>query len=289
MTKLGGSNNKGVIFKIKPNGSEFTKLLDFDGTNGGEPLGSLFLSGNVLFGLTSIGGSFDKGVVFSIKTDGTGFTKLHEFDGINGGNPHGTLMQMGDKFYGTAYSGGTKGGGVVFSISPNFIQATNITISNITPDEATISWNRGNGTACSVFVRQDNGTQTAPEENQTYTGNANFMTGSQIGASGWYCVYNGTGSEIDINGLGTNKSYQVAIYEYIVTGENIHYINTTGAGNPEDFATLKQTQEIIFEILTDKTFGDSDFDLSASASSGLPVVFSSDNESIAQILMVKYI
>ena len=40
-TSSGGSNNFGVIFSYDPASSTFTKLYDFDGTNGADPLGNL--------------------------------------------------------------------------------------------------------------------------------------------------------------------------------------------------------------------------------------------------------
>ena len=58
MTNLGGTYNKGVIFKIKKNGTGFIKLLDFDGTtNGSNPTGSLLYDGTFLYGMTFSGGA----------------------------------------------------------------------------------------------------------------------------------------------------------------------------------------------------------------------------------------
>jgi len=45
----------------------------------------------------------------------------------------------------------------------------------------------------------------------------------------------------------------------------------------------KLAQDITFDPLPDKTFGDADFDLSAKASSGLPVAFSSSNTAVISI------
>ena len=63
-----------VIFKIKLDGSGYTKLLDFNGTNGQYPLGSLFYDGTYLYGTTTNGGVYDEGIIFKIKPDGTGYT-----------------------------------------------------------------------------------------------------------------------------------------------------------------------------------------------------------------------
>ena len=47
MTAYGGSSFSGVIFSFDPSSSTYTKLKDFDYTNGSEPLGgSLMQAGN---------------------------------------------------------------------------------------------------------------------------------------------------------------------------------------------------------------------------------------------------
>ena len=49
MTSAGGINNKGTIFKIMPDGTGYSKLLDFAGlSNGSSPLASLLLEGNII-------------------------------------------------------------------------------------------------------------------------------------------------------------------------------------------------------------------------------------------------
>ncbi|MEI6949878.1 LamG-like jellyroll fold domain-containing protein [Paraflavisolibacter sp. H34] len=48
--------------------------------------------------------------------------------------------------------------------------------------------------------------------------------------------------------------------------------------------TMKQGQAITFNVLADKAFGDPDFDAGAAASSGLPVTYSSSDESVASVI-----
>ena len=56
MTRHGGVNNLGVIFKILPDGTGFNTLLDFDGAATGEtPQGDLTLVGTTLYGMTLAG------------------------------------------------------------------------------------------------------------------------------------------------------------------------------------------------------------------------------------------
>ncbi len=122
MTFSGGSMGSGLIFKIKPDGSGFINLFDFDGASQGSyPKGSLISDGTFLYGMTSQGGLNDFGVVFKIKLDGTGYTKLLDFDGSNNGNtPNSSLSFDGTFLYGTTTQGGNPGGyGTLFKIMPD--------------------------------------------------------------------------------------------------------------------------------------------------------------------------
>ena len=71
MTYRGGVNDLGTIFKIKQDGTEFKKLLDFNGfagtATGGHPEGSLVSDGTYLYGMTRDGGVNGIGVIFKIK------------------------------------------------------------------------------------------------------------------------------------------------------------------------------------------------------------------------------
>ncbi|CAN5460032.1 hypothetical protein BH10BAC3_BH10BAC3_17470 [soil metagenome] len=72
-SNYGQFNGAGVIFSFNPSSSIYTKLMDFNGTNGSNPLGSLIQASNgKLYGITSRGGSefdgishFGLGVIFS--------------------------------------------------------------------------------------------------------------------------------------------------------------------------------------------------------------------------------
>ncbi len=69
MTLAGGSSTNGVIFSIDTNGSSFTDLHNFTGSSsdGANPLGSLTLSGNTLYGMAQVGGDSNEGIIFSLK------------------------------------------------------------------------------------------------------------------------------------------------------------------------------------------------------------------------------
>lgn len=116
MTNLGGINNDGVIFKIKTDGSNFTKLLDFDADiTGSNPLGDLTAHGGYLYGLTSGDGVLGVGTIFKLRPDGSEFTVIYDFDVVNGSHPTGSLYSDGSLLFGLTNDGGDNGRGALFS------------------------------------------------------------------------------------------------------------------------------------------------------------------------------
>jgi uncharacterized repeat protein (TIGR03803 family) len=118
-TQRGGSiEQTGTLFRIKPDGSGFTKLHDFDGINGRNPHGEVINVNEVLYGMTTKGGSRDLGIVYRMNTDGTGFKKLHDFTGPDGANPSGALVHdASGNLYGMTSNGGSDNSGVIFKIA----------------------------------------------------------------------------------------------------------------------------------------------------------------------------
>lgn len=111
MTENGGTNGSGGIYRVKPDGTDYEKLHDFDWEdpqNGSHPAGGLLLAGNVLYGMTREGGANNDGCIFRINTNGTGFSILHNFNYAgSGSDPRGTLILHNGLLYGTAHEGGT--------------------------------------------------------------------------------------------------------------------------------------------------------------------------------------
>lgn len=118
MTSAGGSIGNGLIFSIQTNGTNYKDLLNFSGTNGADPEGSLILAGDTLYGVTDEGGTGD-GNIFSIQTNGSNYKNLFIFNGANGANPTGSLIIQGDTLFGMASMGGVNNSGCIFSIQTN--------------------------------------------------------------------------------------------------------------------------------------------------------------------------
>jgi len=116
-------------------------------------------------------------------------------------------------------------------------QATTVSFSNSCYTADTIKWTRGSGDGCSVFMYQGNSGTAVPVDGTTYTANAAFGSGTQIGSSGWYCVYSGTGSSVVVSGLTASTAYRVHVCEYTCTGTNTKYNVTSSTNNPNNTTT----------------------------------------------------
>jgi uncharacterized repeat protein (TIGR03803 family) len=118
-TTSGGRAGLGTVFAVNTNGSGFTTLHTFAGTDGSGPVAGLIESGDTLYGITGGGGGSGNGTVFALKTNGNAFTTLHSFTGTNGDGlaPQGALIIADNVLYGTTTRGGDWGSGTIFSIS----------------------------------------------------------------------------------------------------------------------------------------------------------------------------
>jgi uncharacterized repeat protein (TIGR03803 family) len=99
---IGGNWNKGTVFAIKTDGSDFRVMHSFDGADdGGEPL-QLIESRGKLYG-TAVRDC--KGSVFSISTEGTGFTNVFTLSGKDDGLKVRALALSGNILYGISSQG----------------------------------------------------------------------------------------------------------------------------------------------------------------------------------------
>jgi uncharacterized repeat protein (TIGR03803 family) len=121
MTPLGGTANKGVIFRMSTDGTGYTVMRSFTGGPGdGDTPGysSLVLSGSTLYGVSFTGGSVGDGTVFKINTDSTGYSIVHTFDWL--ANAQGRLpvsvIVSGSTLYGMTERGGLTDNGTIFKM-----------------------------------------------------------------------------------------------------------------------------------------------------------------------------
>ncbi|MBX2980361.1 MAG: hypothetical protein KF905_13780 [Flavobacteriales bacterium] len=120
-TILGGTENKGTLFKYAPSSNTFVKLLDFTGTNGQSPWNApIRVGADKLYGTAANGGpSNGNGVVYSITPSTDAYTIEYVFNVLEGGLLFGNVMLANDgQLYGMGGSGGTNFQGTIFRLDP---------------------------------------------------------------------------------------------------------------------------------------------------------------------------
>jgi len=116
--------------------------------------------------------------------------------------------------------------------------------------QMSVTWQPGDGDATAVFVAESGTGTPAPEDGTVYLqdlssplyqghSNSIFGQGSQIGTSGWYCVYNGTGSYVIVGLPRRNSTYRVMAVTYRDSGTGMPtYLATSGTLNPRNYPPL---------------------------------------------------
>jgi uncharacterized repeat protein (TIGR03803 family) len=143
VTRTGGPNGTGVVFRVSRDGTEFAVLHAFgpitsastvtvpQNADGMRPTGALVAGAdNYFYGTASGGGANGNGTVFRVRFDGTGFQTLFVFPAlvtnsaglptnVEGASPLAGLTDGGDgRLYGVTNLGGAGGNGTVFAIDP---------------------------------------------------------------------------------------------------------------------------------------------------------------------------
>ncbi|MBU0765196.1 MAG: hypothetical protein KJ607_10220, partial [Bacteroidetes bacterium] len=117
-------------------------------------------------------------------------------------------------------------------------QAKKILFSDIQTTQTGISWTNGTENNRCVFVKEANSGTAAPVDNTTYSASAVFGDGDQIGGTGWYCVYNGNGSNVTVTGLAADKIYRAMVCEYRYAPGFEEYCTDASVGNPRNVSTF---------------------------------------------------
>jgi len=120
-------------------------------------------------------------------------------------------------------------------------QATSITSGSVTSATIpSISCTNGSGSKRAIFIKAASTGSATPVNNTTYTANTVFGSGTQIASSGWYCIFNGTGTpSVTVTGLNSSTTYRVMVCEYDgAAAAEVYNTYASGTGNPANFTTL---------------------------------------------------
>jgi hypothetical protein len=113
------------------------------------------------------------------------------------------------------------------------VQVSALDYSSISGKQFTLNWTNGNGNGRAIFVREANaGTPTDPIDGTNYTASANWNNkGTQLGTSGYYCVYNGNGSSVTLNQLNPDTGYYIVAFEYNNFNSSYTYMTRGATGS----------------------------------------------------------
>jgi hypothetical protein len=133
---------------------------------------------------------------------------------------------------------------ITLAVATPTTQANTVTFSSVSSATMTVGWTNGNGSGRIVFVKQANTGTTTPVDNTVYTANSAFGSGTQIGTSGWYCVYSGTGTSVSISNLSGSTDYIAQVFEYNSSGSSFSYLTSSAVNNPKAQTTTTAPTEI---------------------------------------------
>jgi hypothetical protein len=88
-----------------------------------------------------------------------------------------------------------------------------ITFGTIDNSSIVVNFSSGDGAKRIVLAKLATAVNSDPVDGTTYTANAAFSSGTQIG-TGNYVVYAGTGNTVTVTGLASGATYHFAVYEF---------------------------------------------------------------------------
>ncbi|NBW37265.1 MAG: hypothetical protein EBR30_20050, partial [Cytophagia bacterium] len=135
-------------------------------------------------------------------------------------------------------------------------QASVITFSSVASTTMTVSWTNGNGDRRIVVAKQGAAVDADPTDFTSYTANAAFGSGTQIG-SGNRVIYDGTGNTVNVTSLSAGAVYHFAVYEYNGAGTTTAaYLTPAAVASRSTLATQPSNSpnNINFATVTSTSF-----------------------------------
>lgn len=120
-------------------------------------------------------------------------------------------------------------------------QASGITVTAYSVNSISLSWTNGNGARRVVVAHMGSAVNANPVDGTSYTANAVFGSGSQIGTGNYVIFDSGTGNSVTVTGLLPAAVYHFKIFEYNgkygTNDVNVVYQLGTGTNNPISHTT----------------------------------------------------
>ncbi|MCA0447396.1 MAG: T9SS type A sorting domain-containing protein [Bacteroidetes bacterium] len=125
------------------------------------------------------------------------------------------------------------------------VSASVLAFSTIGNQSFKMTFNKGNGTSRLVVARKNQVVNQAPADEQSYTGNSVFGTGTNLG-EGNFILSSGSDTSFSVTGLEPDSTYYFEVFEFNGTGLTANYQGSGLTGS-------QQTLNVAFASLSDAT------------------------------------
>lgn len=268
----GGANSAGTIFRYSPVLNQLTKLADFSTATGRRPVGALvFPSDGKIYGIASSGGQFGYGTLYQLDPASNVLTKKQDLQNT-ARDAYGTIslaLGANGKVVGSYFNGGTNGYGSLYEFDQ---------INNTLNTKFEFTGTNGQGPNAKLFIARNeqsivfnsisDKTLDIPPFSVTTTSTSGLPI---LFASNDPAVATVSGNTITLVGAG-----YVTITATQPGGQDFVPAQSVA----RTFAVSKAPQTITFADIGAKTLGDLPFSLTAMASSGLPIVYSTSSDKV---------
>ncbi|GHN02078.1 hypothetical protein WSM22_35670 [Cytophagales bacterium WSM2-2] len=306
LTFNGGINNGGTLFEFDLSNNSHVIRFSFDAASGTKPVRDLIIAPNgKLYGLTTAGGLNNHGTIFEFDPLSGAFTKTHDFINEDCDYVSLALVSLGeDQTISFGAPGAKTFGDPAFSPGATSSSGLAVTYTSSDPLVATVSGNQvtitgAGSTLITASQPGDSNYNPAPSVSQTLIVNKknqsiqfDLLVAKTVGDAS-FTLSATTSSGLPVTYTSSDPSVAtVSGNQVTITGFGSTLITASQTGNANYNAApaasqllfvFKKSQSIQFDPLTAKTVGDASFTLSATASSGLVVTYTSSDPSVATV------
>jgi uncharacterized repeat protein (TIGR01451 family) len=229
---------------------------------------------------SGVGASFAGGGGYN-SSSGTAALTVNKADQTITVNTHAPSTAVYNSQFTVAATGGGSGNAVTFSSAgacsnsgATFTMTSGTGTCTVNYDQAGNSnYNAATQVTESVTAQKATTTTTVSVSNGTYDGNPHGGTALVTGTAGFNqsLTVTYTGRNTTVYGPSTTAPTNAG--DYTASASYAGDSNYNSSSDSKDYSIGKADQTITFNALADKTYGDADFGISASASSGLTVSF----------------
>lgn len=314
LTAGGGANGLGVLFSYDPVANLYTDLFDFNQATGGSPQVNITLLSNQFFFSTTTGGQNNAGTLAVYTPASNTCTDLYDFSS----SVSADLVFYNNLLYGLIPNGGQNSNGQLFSFDPVVRKFSSLytfpsqfqpqAVNGYTPQNMVLYNNKFYGTAVGggnspsnngasgVLFSFDPASRAYSDifdfDNSYFTTNGGLPYGKPIVLNGRLIGTTTFGGQAT---TGSGSGGNGVIYAFDLSSNKftpwLQFNGTNGMNPfvapflpvaPVKTGTIAQTITSFAD--STKTYGDPNFYLGASSSSGLPITYSTSDYTVGALI-----